>query len=311
MQRPSAYFVAETVGSRDPEFNAIHSHDAIEALKPYLHDPDFTLRHAPTWPGSIPLVRQKFFHRRAFAAELLESLNATATATVVEPAYDRRPFPPAVLFLLAAPFLLALLMARRTTGLGRRLVRAGLATTLALMFAAAFFTHRSRHHYDEILFATKNAEFEISSCYGNFQFLRIAEGPGPYGATVFNLPLQATADIPDHINRLIPATTYELGLQFISGNTPRPFPAGTAWFKPYHGVPYQLVRIPWWMLGILFGLLPSIWAVSTGYTALRRTRRRRQNRCPTCGYDLRATPSQCPECGWPDHPGAQPPPTEK
>jgi hypothetical protein len=39
--------------------------------------------------------------------------------------------------------------------------------------------------------------------------------------------------------------------------------------------------------------LPLAWGVA----ALRRRRRARAGICPSCGYDCRATPERCPECG--------------
>ena len=51
----------------------------------------------------------------------------------------------------------------------------------------------------------------------------------------------------------------------------------------------QDITIPFWMLVLLFGIYPAI--------RLIRHRRRRSGHCPTCGYDLRATPERCPECG--------------
>lgn len=44
-------------------------------------------------------------------------------------------------------------------------------------------------------------------------------------------------------------------------------------------------------------LLPSCWSVLALAQFLRRRQRRRAGQCPACGYDLRASPNQCPECG--------------
>ena len=53
------------------------------------------------------------------------------------------------------------------------------------------------------------------------------------------------------------------------------------------------VLIPHWSLALLFAVLPALHLRA----AIRSRRRLRPGLCPVCGYDLRATPDRCPECG--------------
>ena len=56
----------------------------------------------------------------------------------------------------------------------------------------------------------------------------------------------------------------------------------------------RVLAVPHWALVLATGTLPGIWLV-----AWRRRHRRAPSpgRCASCGYDLRATPDRCPECG--------------
>ncbi len=56
---------------------------------------------------------------------------------------------------------------------------------------------------------------------------------------------------------------------------------------------YTDLYIDLWWLCLPFAPLPAIWLIE--FARLRR--RCEKGLCPTCGYDLRATPDRCPECG--------------
>jgi len=67
---------------------------------------------------------------------------------------------------------------------------------------------------------------------------------------------------------------------------------GFGWEPPYGRDDPRGVVIPYWFILIGAATLPM-------YRVGRLARRRQRfaGLCPRCGYDLRATPDRCPECG--------------
>ncbi len=56
-----------------------------------------------------------------------------------------------------------------------------------------------------------------------------------------------------------------------------------------------MIGLPYWLLVLLFGIAPVWWAI--GWDRRRIGRCRAAGCCTRCGYDLRASPDRCPECG--------------
>ncbi len=64
-------------------------------------------------------------------------------------------------------------------------------------------------------------------------------------------------------------------------------PSTGAWIAMYS------ITVPHWFILLLCPIFPLVWL----RRFLRHRHRLRNNLCPTCGYDMRASTDRCPECG--------------
>jgi hypothetical protein len=56
---------------------------------------------------------------------------------------------------------------------------------------------------------------------------------------------------------------------------------------------FRRLVVPCWAVALVFAVAPALWYRQH----LNKCARRARGLCDMCGYDLRATPGRCPECG--------------
>jgi hypothetical protein len=116
-------------------------------------------------------------------------------------------------------------------------------------------------------------------------------------------PLQQTVSFDSYVSsREGTEETKPIGLreliELIARGKQHEFGAFVAFSAPALPPATQSVHgfaFPLWFPLAMATILPMVWLISR----YRHANRHRRGLCSRCGYDLRATPEQCPECGTP------------
>jgi hypothetical protein len=177
----------------------------------------------------------------------------------------------------------------------RRLLN--LLTALSLLLCVAICVLWVRGHWfrDSLMFTWASGRALIRDARGHVEFMLTLGGDWSEECGVALL----------HKPR--PSLAQELVDEITEVTGPRYGSVRRWWGVQYLDVRYRdpwrswhVLVVPCWQLVIAFAALPVAWSI-------RRVRRRHpvSGLCPMCGYDLRATPGRCPECGT-NYPRAKP-----
>jgi hypothetical protein len=91
----------------------------------------------------------------------------------------------------------------------------------------------------------------------------------------------------------------DLGIGTRQARRSRFDPPGVIRFSSCLNAPFDVVRIPFYVVVLVTALPPAIVFSRCLARKVRQRHRLRNNLCLDCGYDLRASKDRCPECGKP------------
>ncbi len=171
----------------------------------------------------------------------------------------------------------------------RRAILAALTVLSTFLFlASALFWCRSYRHNDMLRFYGKQRNVELVT--GRGRVLCHAErwvSPTDVNDTAPWLAWDSTpaSSALEAFRFYARAVTVVAGFSTASGKMTSSYLS-----LEYH---WRDLTVPFWFLCLLFAIVPTVHFA----THIRRRRRQLAGFCKRCGYDLRATPDRCPECG--------------
>jgi hypothetical protein len=182
----------------------------------------------------------------------------------------------------------------------RRLLNLLTALSLLVCVAAASMTWRSHRYRDRLERLGGPIQWSMESLGGRFFVSRMSyrrigtslDGeplydfvgtPKPYPRKPWRLRSEWIAD-RGVIDMWPPSISKTLGVQWARQTVG---PADSGW----------AMKVRWSNLVALAAIMPAYRGMRFVRRWGARRRRLRMGLCPRCGYDLRATPDRCPECG--------------
>ncbi len=180
--------------------------------------------------------------------------------------------------------------------MNRRLFNLLAGVSLLLCIAITALWVRSYWRSDAITFlATPTSTFFFGDWRGHVDLTRqyvVPAVPSGWVATTSNFGHIDTARQDGHLSggvSIDPHLAFPDAFYF--GHT---MPLGTSTISSVQIFSQiEVWAVPFWLTVLVLAIFPAILIRQI----IRASRRSISGLCPTCGYDLRATPDRCPECG--------------
>lgn len=175
------------------------------------------------------------------------------------------------------------------------------ATSLALCLATASLWVRSHWHVDALFRLRHRSGHHLISYRGHLYYYWSDQGiegfhdAHDFGAAQGGMPAWYAVPIPPDA---MPGDVQSAIAGLFGGPNGRSWKSGGIQWAGYdlagpNPLSQRLLVLPLAYVAVPLALLPAGW----GIARLRSGRRKHEGTCPTCGYDLRASPGRCPECG--------------